>query len=44
MKQTPLDLSLFRWIESQTNETDRKALLSLRDYAMRPTRYNLAGR
>src|SRR5438034_566550 len=31
MKQTPLDLSLFRWIESQTNETDRKALLSLRE-------------
>lgn len=31
MIQTPLDLSLFRWIESQTSESDRQALLSIRD-------------
>src|SRR6185436_15946820 len=31
MIQTPLDLSLFRWIESQTSESDRQALLSIRE-------------
>jgi hypothetical protein len=29
MKQTPLDLSCFRWIKSQTRESDRQALLSI---------------
>lgn len=31
MIQTPLDLSLFRWVESQTSESDRQALLSIRE-------------
>jgi hypothetical protein len=31
MIQTSLDLSLFRWIESQTSESDRQALLSIRE-------------
>lgn len=31
MSHPLLDLSLFRWIASQTNETDREALLSLRE-------------
>jgi Methyltransferase domain len=31
MKQASLDLSLFRWIESQTSETDRLALLSIKE-------------
>ena len=31
MKRVPLDLSLFRWIESQTSEPDRRALLSIRE-------------
>src|ERR1044071_5668489 len=31
MNRTTLDLSLFRWIESQTSESDRRALLSIRE-------------
>jgi len=31
MNRTILDLSLFRWIESQTSEADRRALLSIRE-------------
>jgi hypothetical protein len=31
MNRPTLDLSLFRWIESQTSESDRRALLSIRE-------------
>jgi Methyltransferase domain len=31
MKQPPTDLSCFRWIESQTTDSDRQALLSIRE-------------
>lgn len=31
MIQPPFDLSLFRWIESQTSASDRQALLSIRE-------------
>lgn len=31
VKPTPFDVTLFRWIESQTSMEDRQALLSLQD-------------
>jgi hypothetical protein len=31
MNKAPLDLSLFRWIETQTSDPDREALLSLKE-------------
>jgi hypothetical protein len=41
MLHSPLDGSVFRWIESQTTETDRQALLSIQDAlcARGPYRY-----